>query len=162
MLLWKLTGRIDELNRSAFQSLLIWMLLWKYTVLCTCASFNSVSILVDLDVALEAATQGLLSNPLRGFNPCWSGCCSGSKKIGWSAQTELRFQSLLIWMLLWKWYSRTSTIIRRKVSILVDLDVALEVHLWSLLLPQLHSFNPCWSGCCSGRQLLSKNNLRLN
>ena len=140
-----------SITTMSFQSLLIWMLLWKPTffkklmlwicvsilvdldvalevfeVVIRCNCFV-VSILVDLDVALEETTVGsvpynaelfqslLIWMLLWKFLIVLTLCCNC-----------FAFQSLLIWMLLWKRECPAAHRTFGLVSILVDLDVALE------------------------------------
>ena len=67
----------------------------------------------------------------RGFNPCFSGCCSST------SITYLGY-------------------IPQLVSILVLVDVALRrLLISSMQRLKLLSFNPCFSGCCSSTHCIS-------
>ena len=94
-----------------------------------CCLLFRVSILVVLDVVLEATQFAVTGTIEQRFNPCCAGCSSGS--VG-PACRLIAVQS---------------------VSILVVLDVVLEDIPLSVCRKFLSCFNPCCAGCSSGRLL---------
>ena len=150
------------------------MLLWKLQLCNTLLGVCYVSILVLLDVALKASNCVIPCWVFVMFQSLfsWMLLWKSSKFNMWTA--NYRFQSLFSWMLLWKLTGHTGLCIRKLVSILVLLDVALKVGLrgvdvqvldgfqslfsWMLLWKTgispgpgalRKSFNPCSLGCCS-------------
>jgi len=134
-----------------------------------------VSILVLVDVALEHQT-GFANVAWHGcFNPCSRGCRSGTNRLLVGASCICRFQSLFSWMSLWNHaiiqsYKSTTIgfnpcsrgcrsgtfeqnevlTVLLEVSILVLVDVALELWLTYSGIACRDSFNPCSRGCRSG------------
>ncbi len=109
-----------------------------------------VSILILLDVVLEEELLlQVLFLPAR-FNPYSVGCCSGSGKASPLLADFSQFQSLFCWMLFWKIDNIEYLWGILIVSILILLDVVLEVLLahWPCLSSKC--FNPYSVGCCSG------------
>ena len=86
-----------------------------------------VSILVLMDLALEFYTSAGAPTTLYGFNPCFNGSCS-------------RILSIRCVI------SKASEV---KVSILVLMDLALELSYYNSYNVAITSFNPCFNGSCS-------------
>ena len=145
-----------------FQSLFSWMSLWN----------------------IEWYPRALSS--AMGFNPCFRGCRSGTadrRTVGirfrrfqslfswmslwnlvFAALTEFhctRFQSLFSWMSLWNDGPPRLPSRKKLVSILVFVDVALELGIGMVLDTQRESFNPCFRGCRSGTTPVSSRKIRL-
>ena len=118
----------NRIEKLVFQSLFYWKLLWKIITNYYQYFVFNVSILVLLEIALEAVyapvTPSILVSfqslfywkllwkftivrePLEartGFNPCSIGNCSGSfLKYSYFSRPDTEFQSLFYWKLLWK------------------------------------------------------------
>ena len=133
-----------------FQSLFCWMLFWKGWAPCRAYRGWWVSILILLDVVLEV--QKLLQQvlPHCSFNPYSVGCCSGSLLVVSFRIVGMKFQSLFCWMLFWKFILAEALRFDFVVSILILLDVVLEVLVATLPLISFMCFNPYSVGCCSG------------
>ncbi len=139
------------------------------------ARAHHVSILILLDVVLEARWGSSQAQPGLSFNPYSVGCCSGSSKQEAQISAHCMFQSLFCWMLFWKskWTGCVSRLLScfnpysvgccsgslpinrlttrgATVSILILLDVVLEAYtLHSYAVADI-GFNPYSVGCCSG------------
>jgi len=135
-----------------------------------------VSILVFMDLALEACRVIALGKGQSSFNPCFYGSCSRSFKKQLSLGDGI-WVSILVFMDLALEARPSGRAWRRKgVSILVFMDLALEVRwiqssnepalafqslfLWILLSKiiaqwpcwlSVFCFNPCFYGSCSRR-----------
>ena len=109
-----------------FQSLFCWMLFWKSFV------------------------HWLLLPDLLGFNPYSVGCYSGSKSGEEDNIRMKEFQSLFCWMLFWKVAICNTATACRRVSILILLDVILEVTETNCSTSFFLGFNPYSVGCYSG------------
>ena len=86
-----------------------------------------------------------------GFNPCSIGNCSGRYQTTQFERKSLLFQSLFYWKLLWKCKKDLGVFQMVYVSILVLLEIALEVVLDTTKQTKIFCFNPCSIGNCSGR-----------
>ena len=136
-------------REEMFQSLFSWMLRSKSGSEAWVNAKPAVSILVLVDVALEASVLSMKVSAAESFNPCSRGCCARSARLkrchGRSRVSILvlvdvalegcrdvhlrrndRFQSLFSWMLRSKSSARRLRNWRGNVSILVLVDVALE------------------------------------
>ncbi len=133
----------------SFQSLLSWMLLSNIgTVLRSPGTkrFQSLLSWMLLSNRLSFNCWMLLS---RSFNPCYPGCCSQTRRLLAEPVFQQMFQSLLSWMLLSNRKGLGGWTGKKKVSILVILDVALKQRISSKAGFRERSFNPCYPGCCS-------------
>ncbi len=101
------SGRIIQIATSTtattFQSLFCWMLFWK----------NAMAPNITAHVMC--------------FNPYSVGCCSGRAICSVPVCMVVWFQSLFCWMLFWKRHGATYVRKQLTVSILILLDVVLEV-----------------------------------
>ena len=141
-------------KRRLFQSLFCWKLLWKVAEYAE--SINPqffVSILILLEIALEASICSFIAFIVRCFNPYSAGNCSGSNRSNCctrelfpvsililleialedtlhlsASRYTVPFQSLFCWKLLWK----GST--------------------FMVFLKLCSCFNPYSAGNCSGRE----------
>ncbi len=107
-----------------FQSLFSWMLLWKHRISSARGPpfcFNPCS----LGCCSESSGCPTSTHSSKCFNPCSLGCCSESLQGITRLLSEIKFQSLFSWMLLWK------------ATPAVQLD------------GNYRGFNPCSLGCCS-------------
>ena len=161
------------------------MLLFNSNIFCShTVHISNVSILVLLDVALQPNIRTIIYLlPKKGFNPCFTGCCSSTlelstKRYLWivsvsilvlldvALQPSIRFyltfllvigfQSLFYWMLLFNVRRFKIILCRREVSILVLLDVALQLEMSKARLERTKCFNPCFTGCCSSTLFILK------
>ena len=117
-------------QKTQFQSLFSWMLLWKPEFATALAEVKNVSILVLLDVALK-------DDPVLRWRVSWE-----------------RFQSLFSWMLLWKAVAEIEESMFKLGFNPCSLGCCSESptvdHIISISRPIC--FNPCSLGCCSERQ----------
>ena len=129
-----------------FQSLFCWMLFWKQQEARGESTLTPVSILILLDVVLEVESKKLMLEPQRSFNPYSVGCCSGSARPSIPSISTRGFQSLFCWMLFWKFPTWFRLSCEDLVSILILLDVVLEVIQLARLLPYFSGFQSlfCW------------------
>ena len=86
-----------------------------------------VSILILLEIALEVGSFGTFKRRSLSFNPYSAGNCSGSVALPYVYTTIPRFQSLFCWKLLWKQRFDAPPFGSPGVSILILLEIALEV-----------------------------------
>ena len=106
-----------------------------------------VSILVLLDVFLEVFPSDRSISVSR-FNPCSLGCFPRSLTTRGITKKVLQFQSLFSWMFSSKFPGDpVPRFLRLSVSILVLLDVFLEVWIMVVWSGECPSFNPCSLGC---------------
>ena len=112
---------------QTFQSLFCWMLFWKS----------------NLGPPAPKAS--------RRFNPYSVGCYSGSLRSYKLPFCPCLFQSLFCWMLFWKRVTTYALNTHKVVSILILLDVILEVDLSTPAKLYDFCFNPYSVGCYSGR-----------
>ena len=127
-LLWKLAKIDPEDDIFLFQSLFCWKLLWKFLIInCFHLLRKLVSILILLEIALEAFRYDYLHWAQLRFNPYSAGNCSGRVTKAFEIREQQRFnpysagncsgrmyahssqfflaskfQSLFCWKLLWK------------------------------------------------------------
>ncbi len=150
MLFWKRYTTVKPNYQYLFQSLFCWMLFWKINRHYFRYRLAIVSILILLDVVLEVYRYSLGSSSISSFNPYSVGCCSGRHNHGKKEKPLYGFQSLFCWMLFWKFEPDIIRDNHLVVSILILLDVVLEVLLahWPCLSSKC--FNPYSVGCCSG------------
>jgi len=89
--------------------------------------YSRVSILVFMDLALEVASSNPRLLPMHSFNPCFYGSCSRSSCLLPDQSLLWKFQSLFLWILLSKLSPEMLGGYCSLVSILVFMDLALEV-----------------------------------
>ncbi len=169
--------RLDASLRE-FQSLFSWILLSEHEVCGSILSWQSVSILVFLDLALRAHFSYRPDQEGKSFNPCFLGSCSPSTGSWDFSLLPPKFQSLFSWILLSECGNPPTNLWGAlAVSILVFLDLALRVYrIWGFsdhilivsilvfldlalrvrespdeLVRSLSCFNPCFLGSCSPR-----------
>ena len=152
MLFWKQQTVIPQGNVQRVSILILLDVILEVRMKINNVFTWKVSILILLDVILEVMYQWIFLHQTFSFNPYFVGCYSGSPER-WSHRHErLRFQSLFCWMLFWKLnetllYSKSNL-----VSILILLDVILEVCSGIMVWFYLECFNPYFVGCYSGRK----------
>ena len=136
-----------------------------------------VSILVFMDLSLEGGGPIASAKIKKCFNPCFHGSLSGRQGFSRTQASYSSFQSLFSWISLWKTFDRvpippmftgfnpcfhgslsgrhglpSHTQRRNDVSILVFMDLSLEVHRsWALvprgmLFQSLFSWISLWKG----------------
>ena len=132
---------------------------------------EEVSILVLVDVSLEVMRLPPLRSTGRSFNPCSRGCFARRRNFMSGNQLRWMFQSLFSWMFrskvrreehmifgngfqsLFSWMFRSKgiacSVVDRFdiVSILVLVDVSLEVPVVAFVDAGFLCFNPCSRGC---------------
>ena len=135
---------------AEFQSLFCWMLFWKILSYNQKYFFFLVSILILLDVILEVPRRFFGMAAWNSFNPYSVGCYSGRISSAIWPGSPILFQSLFCWMLFWKVVLCVFVLSRLFVSILILLDVILEVSAWRFSRFTISGFNPYSVGCYSG------------
>ena len=117
-----------------------------------------VSILILLDVLLQPSFMFILLYSKTSFNPYFTGCSTSTvegKEIHKKVKT---FQSLFYWMFYFNtghWVAKQGY--KELVSILILLDVLLQLQRQVLSLLKKVSFNPYFTGCStSTRPLMAK------
>ena len=126
------------------------MLFWKPKAITSCCCKYWVSILILLDVILEVSNFFNLNVKDFCFNPYFVGCYSGSATNAPAHTWGFMFQSLFCWMLFWKINLIQNEITQLTVSILILLDVILEVYGQAYYEKVEACFNPYFVGCYSG------------
>ena len=104
-----------------------------------------VSILVFVDVALEPQRRAMGKRTCFRFNPCFRGCRSGTTIETPATGLLVVFQSLFSWMSLWNGQAHHDRVHERQVSILVFVDVALELEIENLVRSLYLSFQSLFS-----------------
>ncbi len=103
-----------------------------------------------LDMPLEAVLKARIVKHVGGFNPSYAGYASGRHESQARIQEDVRFQSFLCWICLWKMGKGKWSCSSRKVSILLMLDMPLEVTCTLSWRTPIICFNPSYAGYASG------------
>ena len=135
--------------RYKFQSLFSWNLLSNASVPAPVSANLIVSILVFVELALERLFHLVYMLKLYRFNPCFRGTCSRTKKNKTPDKTCLSFNPCFRGTCSRTPVGRFCSAEFYDVSILVFVELALELGLIWLLDPRIICFNPCFRGTCS-------------
>ena len=121
---------------SSFQSLFSWNLLLMHLGGSRHLHIVGVSILVFVELALDGGSRVALLVVWRSFNPCFRGTCSWCELSEDCLLIAHKFQSLFSWNLLLMFPDQLARKICYQVSILVFVELALDVCGYSF---DLHS-----------------------
>ena len=173
---WKILLLYQRLLTCKFQSLFCWKQFWKSSSKSGKFIRTAVSILILLEVVLEAVAEAAGQLGIAKFQSlfCWKQFWKSS--YGLSAFIVGKFQSLFCWKQFWKFYCCIVVLQPINVSILILLEVVLEVGCWATSRSEeiafqslfcwkqfwksqaiqsftfLWGFNPYFAGSSSGRQ----------
>ena len=106
--------------------------------------------LFSWNLLLMGTLDSAFGSPIEGFNPCFRGTCSWCPSVEVSSyRLYVEFQSLFSWNLLLMGRRPGHHPDRIQVSILVFVELALDVYCTHPIRQQNLRFNPCFRGTCS-------------
>ncbi len=141
---------VENISYSEFQSLFSWNLLLMLPFCYQATNCQNVSILVFVELALDANDRHFNLGGFEGFNPCFRGTCSW-----WSISVDASTYDEIVSILVFVELALDDELLGDDIYILPAFQ---SLFSWNLLLmlilyvrvgDLIDSFNPCFRGTCS-------------